>query len=195
MKETLEAQDRKIEEDRAKRKEYLEREEEKTQIVPANKAPTRTLRKGTQPMVASAPKIPTLGEGRTRTIWTANSDFHSRRAKNVAKAMPGMSEAYASYLQTQYGNSTARASGNGMFAAGQPRFMNPGAITYSYDTKGGQIVNYGGGQRMVPGGYPGMYQPQPQQYTVDGMGRRVTTAKVLTAGPSRNSFNGQPSAR
>jgi len=176
MKETLEAQDRKIEEDRSKRRDYLEKEEAKTQIVPVNKAPTRTLVKGTNQISTSVPKIPVVTE-RTRTMWTGMTDFHTRRAKTVAKTMPGMTMAYENYLQSQYGMSMSSATG-----PSRPMMPTQGAIT--------KYTAAPQGQRMVSsGGYPDALRMMQQKgYTMDGMGRMVSTSKVLT-GPRRNSFN------
>merc|ERR1719305_914431 len=88
MKETLEAQDRKIDEDRSKREEALEkiREANKTALVPVNKAPTRKVVIGTQQHMNAA-RIPVVSE-RNRTVWPGMAQFHERRAKMVSKVMP-----------------------------------------------------------------------------------------------------------
>lgn len=183
MKETLEAQDRKIEEDRSKRREYLESEEAKTQIVPVSAAPTRTIAKGTNKMVTSVPKIPVVTE-RARTMWTGMTDFHTRRAKTVAKTMPGMTIAYENYLQSQYGMSMSSATGPSRGVI--PMIPTQGAIT--------KYTAAPQGQRMVTGGYPDALRMMQQKgYAIDAMGRMVSTSKVLT-GPSRNSFNANGAA-
>jgi len=113
MKATLEAQDRRIEEDRAKLREVL-KEEEKTQVVPVNKAPTRRVVKLNNPgsLTTSKVRIPAITE-HARTVWPSIQEFHNMRARTIAKAVPFGALNPELYLQS-YG------------VTSPPRYLNPG---------------------------------------------------------------------
>lgn len=149
MKEIMEEQDRKMEEDRNKRKEYLEREEKKTQIVTAKAKPAAARILGTQAAKVASEYLQSIPAITTRTnsIWAGMSDFHNRRARNVAKAMPSMSQQmYESYLaQQQY-----KVSG-GALQAGPARSSRQSVTQYT-----------GGNQLYSQFGYPAAGNQQDQ---------------------------------
>lgn len=108
MKATLEAQDKKIEEDRSKCREVLEQEEQKAQLVPVNKAPTRKVIHVPSNGQSPQAKVPIISE-RARSVWVGSQEFHNRRARSVAKSIP-FTNIGGLYLQT-YGVTPRRYMG------------------------------------------------------------------------------------
>lgn len=149
MKKTLEDQDRKIEEDRSKRRTYIEKKNEEKKaagiMMPANQAPSRTMVLGQYG--GGVAGIPVINEW-SRTIWPGMADFHNRRARGVARTMPSAFEAFS-------------MPNNAQNRLGPSRYSNQGA---------GALAKYTG-QRPMIAGY------NAQDFKMDSMGRMVMTTK------------------
>lgn len=119
MKATLEAQDKMIEEDRTKCQEILEEEENKAQLVPISKAPTRKVNRthanNRQPVQAKLAAV----TDRVRTVWAGSQETMNRRARSMAKSLPFAGGIGDLYLQT-YGCTPSRYMNNSGY---------PGAFT------------------------------------------------------------------
>lgn len=157
MKATLEAQDRRIEEDREKLREVLKEEEnspKKSQVVAAKRAPARKVVRADKigKLPTSSPRIPGITE-HARTVWPSIQEFHNMRARTVAKAAPFAASVPELYLQS-YG------------VVNPPRYFNPGYPT---------------------GYPAALSAHNNQGFVVDGMGRMVRPAKVLGYSGGSNS--------
>jgi hypothetical protein len=170
MKETLEAQDRKIDEDRSKREEALEniREANKTALVPVNKAPTRKVVIGTQQHMNAA-RIPVVSE-RNRTVWPGMAQFHERRAKMVSKVMP-------SFAYQALGRGPAR------YGVGQRALASTAYNPQNYNPQDFNIDSMG---RMVRRAKVLSQAAVPSNMTT----RRTTGGSVIV---SASGYSGTPS--
>jgi len=225
MKEAMDAQDTKMEEDKKKRREKIDEMVDKSRdagmIVPVMKNAARLV-PGTAQVIPpkavtitgtqqngqpTAATIPTV-TGRTRGVWAANSGFHSRRAKAVAKTMPTMMQtmtqqrclAAPSYTG---GGMTRYRGGGGSFSANTQQFMASGNTQQFMVDSMGRVVGTaaprntsgystpmpGGGSALYPGGGSALYAvggtpSAASTYSLMSSQRNVSALPVAPSQPS-----------